>query len=55
MDKQEQAAEQLFGEALEMPRDQREAFLGRVCTGKPANADVSVSVAARPRFAAPGR
>ena len=36
MDKQEQAAEQLFGEALEMPRDQREAFLGRMCTGKPA-------------------
>jgi serine/threonine protein kinase len=36
MDKQEQAAEQLFGEALEMPRDQREAFLGHVCAGKPA-------------------
>jgi hypothetical protein len=36
MDKQEQAAEQLFGEALELPRDQRRAFLDRVCAGKSA-------------------
>jgi predicted Ser/Thr protein kinase len=36
MDKQEQAAEQLFGETLELPRDQRRAFLDRVCAGKPA-------------------
>jgi eukaryotic-like serine/threonine-protein kinase len=36
MDKQEQAAEQLFGEALDLPRDQREVFLDRVCAGKPA-------------------
>jgi Tol biopolymer transport system component/predicted Ser/Thr protein kinase len=34
MDKQEQAAEQLFGEALDLPRDQRRAFLDRVCAGK---------------------
>ena len=36
MDKQEQAAEQLFAEALELPRHQRDAFLERVCSGKPA-------------------
>lgn len=36
MDKQEQAAEQLFGEVLELPRDQRQAFLDRACAGKPA-------------------
>src|ERR1700691_2265417 len=36
MDRQDQAAEQLFGEALELERDQREAFLDRVCAGKPA-------------------
>src|ERR1700691_6088294 len=36
MDKQEQAAEQLFGEALDLPRDQRRAFLERACAGKPA-------------------
>ena len=36
MNKREQAAEQLFGEALDLPRDQREAFLDRVCAGKPA-------------------
>ena len=36
MNKQEQAAEQLFGEALDLPRDQRWAFLDRVCAGKPA-------------------
>jgi len=35
MDMQEQAAEQLFGEALELPRDQRQAFLDRACAGKP--------------------
>jgi hypothetical protein len=36
MDKQEQAAEQLFGEALDLPRDQRRAYLDRVCAAKPA-------------------
>jgi serine/threonine protein kinase/Tol biopolymer transport system component len=36
MNKQEQAAEQLFGEALDLARDQRQAFLDRVCAGKPA-------------------
>jgi serine/threonine protein kinase/Tol biopolymer transport system component len=36
MDRQEQAAEQLFGEALELQGDQRGAFLDRVCAGKPA-------------------
>jgi hypothetical protein len=36
MDKQKQAAEQLFGEALDLPRDQRRAFLDRVCAGKSA-------------------
>jgi serine/threonine protein kinase/Tol biopolymer transport system component len=36
MDKQEQAAEELFGEALDLPRDQRRSFLERVCAGKPA-------------------
>ncbi|MGB7190225.1 MAG: protein kinase [Acidobacteriaceae bacterium] len=36
MNKQEQAAEQLFGEALGMPRDQRQAFLDRVCASQPA-------------------
>ena len=35
MDRQKQAAEQLFGEALELQRDQREAFLDRVCAGQP--------------------
>jgi hypothetical protein len=35
MNKQEQAAEQLFGEALDQPRDKRGAFLDRVCAGKP--------------------
>ena len=36
MDKQEQAAEQLFGEALDLPRGQRQAFLDHACAGKPA-------------------
>lgn len=36
MNKQEQAAEQLFGEALDLPRDQQRAFLDRVCADKPA-------------------
>ena len=36
MSKQEQAAEQLFGEVLELPRDQRLAFLDRVCADNPA-------------------
>jgi Tol biopolymer transport system component len=35
MKKLEEAAEQLFGEALDLPRAQREAFLERVCAGKP--------------------
>jgi serine/threonine protein kinase/Tol biopolymer transport system component len=35
MDRQEQA-EQLFGVALELERNQRAAFLDRVCAGKPA-------------------
>ena len=36
MDKQEQAAEQLFEEALDLPRDRRSAFLDHVCAGKSA-------------------
>ena len=36
MNKQEQAAEQLFGEALDLPPDQRQVFLDRVCADKPA-------------------
>lgn len=36
MDRNEHAAEQLFGEILELPREQRPAFLDRVCAGKPA-------------------
>jgi eukaryotic-like serine/threonine-protein kinase len=36
MDKQERAAEQLFGEALELPRDQRQAFLDHACASQPA-------------------
>ena len=35
MNKQEQAAEQLFGEALGLPRDRQRAFLDRVCAGQP--------------------
>lgn len=36
MDKQEQAAEQIFEEALDLQGDQREAFLDRACAGKPS-------------------
>jgi serine/threonine protein kinase/Tol biopolymer transport system component len=36
MDKREETAERLFGEALDLPRDQRESFLERACAGKPA-------------------
>jgi serine/threonine protein kinase/Tol biopolymer transport system component len=36
MDKEQQAAEQLFGEAIELPRDQRLEFLDRVCAEQPA-------------------
>src|ERR1700728_3279812 len=35
MKKLEEAAEQLFGEALELPREQRGAFLERACAGRP--------------------
>ena len=35
MDRQQQA-EQLFGDALEVPRDQRQKFLDRACAGQPA-------------------
>jgi eukaryotic-like serine/threonine-protein kinase len=36
MSQRETIAEQLFGEALELPREQRSAFLDRACAGKPA-------------------
>ena len=36
MNKQEPAAEQLFEEVLDLPRDQQGAFLDRVCADKPA-------------------
>jgi Tol biopolymer transport system component/tRNA A-37 threonylcarbamoyl transferase component Bud32 len=36
MDKQDQAAERLFGEALDLPRGRRSAFLDGVCAGEPA-------------------
>lgn len=36
MDRIDQAAEQLFGEILELPREQRPAFLDRKCAGQPA-------------------
>jgi Tol biopolymer transport system component/tRNA A-37 threonylcarbamoyl transferase component Bud32 len=36
MDKQDEAAESLFGEAVGLPRDRRSAFLDSVCGGKPA-------------------
>jgi eukaryotic-like serine/threonine-protein kinase len=36
MDKQDEAAEQLFGEAVDLPRDRRSAFLDGVCAGEPA-------------------
>ena len=35
MDKQNEAAERLFGEAVGLPRDRRSAFLDRACAGKP--------------------
>ena len=35
MDKQDEAAERLFGEAVGLPRDRRSAFLDRACAGKP--------------------
>jgi serine/threonine protein kinase/Tol biopolymer transport system component len=35
MDKLEQTAEQMFEEALELPPNQREAFLNHVCAGNP--------------------
>jgi Tol biopolymer transport system component/predicted Ser/Thr protein kinase len=36
MSNQDQAAEQLFGEALDQPSEQRCAFLDRMCQGQPA-------------------
>src|ERR1700679_2721941 len=36
MDKQDEAAERLFGEAVDLPRGRRSAFLDGVCAGKPA-------------------
>ena len=35
MNKQEQAAQQLFGKVLELPRDQQRAYLDRVCAEQP--------------------
>jgi Tol biopolymer transport system component/tRNA A-37 threonylcarbamoyl transferase component Bud32 len=35
MDKQDESAEQLFGEAIDLPRDRRSAFLDGACAGKP--------------------
>ncbi len=35
MEKRETIAEQLFGEALELPREERSAFLDRACRGMP--------------------
>ena len=35
MDKQDEAAERLFGEAVELPRDRRSAFLDGACADKP--------------------
>lgn len=35
MEEPEATVEQLFGEALEVPREKREAFLDRVCGGQP--------------------
>ena len=35
MDKQHEAAERLFEEAVDLPRDRRSTFLDRVCAGKP--------------------
>ena len=36
MDKQDEATERLFGEAVDLPRDRRSAFLDGACAGKPA-------------------
>jgi serine/threonine protein kinase len=36
MSQRETIAERLFGEALELPREQRAVFLDRVCAGQPA-------------------
>jgi hypothetical protein len=36
MEKPEQPAEQLFGEALELEGEDRRAFLNRACQGQPA-------------------
>ncbi|WP_158787670.1 protein kinase [Granulicella sp. L46] len=36
MDMQDEAAERLFGKAVELPRDRRSAFLDGVCAGEPA-------------------
>lgn len=36
MDRQDEAAEQLFGEAVGLPRDRRSAFLDGACAGRPA-------------------
>ena len=36
MDKLDEPAEQLFEDMLDLPRDQRSAFLDRACAGKPA-------------------
>jgi hypothetical protein len=35
MEKRENIAEQLFGEALELPRERRSAFLDVACGGRP--------------------
>jgi hypothetical protein len=35
MNKLEETAERLFGETLDLPREQRPAFLDRVCAGNP--------------------
>jgi len=36
MDKQDEATERLFGEAVDLPRGRRSAFLDGACAGKPA-------------------
>ena len=35
MDKQDEVARSLFGEAVELPRERRSAFLDGACAGKP--------------------
>ena len=35
MNKLDETAERLFGEALDLPREQRPAFLDRVCAANP--------------------